>query len=168
MTVTVTLNNVALTNLNAIDLYSETDPSVRSRGQYIRVKRFAQAFSATGEHEVATLPQEGPTVGYKCLHIELGTNPGVSDYVTIKVGGNSIQDRLISGVNTVLANFCRRTPQAAYTYADFGRNNSALTSFLPMQGITDFRVVTDWTVQPTTYNIYAEQVCGLIPAPASK
>ncbi len=164
MTINVNINNVAITNLGSIDIFTEQDPSVRSRGQYIRIKRYPQAFGGTGEHEVPNLPLEGPNVAYKCLHIELGSNPGVSDYVTFKVGGNNIYDRVVNAINTVYSNFCLRTPQAAYTYVDFGKNNTIIT-YLPMQGLSDIRLVTDWTTTPTTYNVYAEEVFGLSPVP---
>lgn len=158
MTINITLGT--LTNVSSIDVYSEVDPSLRGRGQHIRIKRYPQSFATTGTHEVSTLPLEGPNVGYKCLHIELGTNPGVSDSVTFKVGGFAIYDTVVNAINTVYSNFCRRTPQATYTYVDFGKNNS-IVSFLPMVGLQDIRLLTSWTTTPTSYNVYAEEIFGL-------
>lgn len=165
-TITVNVSLNTLTNLSSIDVYSEVDPSLRNRGQHIRIKRYPQAFATTGTHEIPTLPLEGNTVGYKCLHIELGTNPGVSDYVTFKVGGFAIYDTVVNALNTVYSNFCGRTPQAAYTYVDFNKNN-AITSYLPMAGIKDIRLLVDWTTQPTSYNVYAEEIFGLNPPAGS-
>jgi hypothetical protein len=165
-TITINISCLTLSSLVSIDIYSEVDPSLRNRAQHIRIKRYPQSFATTGTHEIPTLPLEGATVGYKCLHIELGTNPGVSDYVTFKVGGFAIYDTVVTALNTVYSNFCGRTPQAAYTYVDFGKNN-AITSFLPMAGIQDIRLLVDWTTTPTSYNVYAEEIFGL-NAPTTK
>ncbi len=159
---TMTLDIVCgtLTNVGSIECYSEVDPEVRMRGQHIRIKKFPQSFATTGEQEIATLPLEGPTVGYKALHIELGTNPGVASYTTLKVGNYAIHDQIKTAVNQVMSNFGRRTPQAAYTHIDLGRNND-ISAFLPMVNVQDLRVIVNWTTTPTAFNIYAEQIHGL-------
>lgn len=151
------------TGVTSIECYSEVDPEVRMRGQHIRIKKFPQSFATTGVQEVSTLPLEGPTVGYKALHIELGTGVGVAADVTVKVGNYAIHDQIKTAVNTVLSNFGRRTPQGAYSHVDFGKNNS-IASFLPMALVQDFRILINWTTTPTSFNIYAEQIHGLAQA----
>lgn len=159
---TMTLDVVlgTLTTLSSIEVTSEISPEIRPRAQHLRIKKYPQSFATTGEQEISTLPLEGPAVGYKALHIELGTGTGVASYTTVKVGGYAIWDQVKTAVSTVMANFNRRTPQAAYTHIDFGRNN-ALTSFLPMAGVQDLRVIINWTTSPTNFNIYAEEIFGL-------
>jgi hypothetical protein len=161
MTLDITLGT--LSTLSSIEVYSEITPEIRPRGQHIRIKKYPQSFATTGEQEISTLPLEGPSVGYKALHVELGTNPGVASYATLKVGNYAIHDQIKSAVNTVALNFMRRTPQAAYYHVDLGKNN-AITSYLPMAGVQDFRLIVNWTTQPTNFNIYAEEIFGLIVA----
>lgn len=160
-TMTLDISLGTLTTLSSIEVYSEVTPEIRPRGQHIRINKYPQSFATTGDQEIPTLPYlNQPTVGYKALHIELGTNPGVAAYATLKVGNYAIHDQIKTAVNTVISNFCRRTPQAAYYHIDLGKNN-AITSFLPMNGVQDFRVVVNWTTQPTNFNIFAEQIHGL-------
>jgi len=159
-TMTLDIALATLSTLSSIEVYSEISPEIRPRGQHLRIKKFPQSYATTGEQEISTLPLEGASVGYKALHIELGTGTGVASYATVKVGGYAIFDQIKSAVNTVMSNLCGRTPQAAYTHIDFGKNN-ALTSFLPMGGVQDFRVLVNWTTSPTSFNIYAEEIFGL-------
>ncbi len=159
MTLDITLS-ASLSTLSSIEVYSELSPEIRPRGQHIRIKKYPQSFATTGVQEIPTLPLEGPSVGYKALHIELGTGTGVAADVTLKVGNYAIHDQIKTAVNTVMCNFCRRTPQAAYSHVDLGKNN-AITSFLPMAGVQDFRLLINWTTSPTNFNIFAEEIFGL-------
>ena len=164
-TMTLDLNILSTTNMATISVYSEVTPENRPRGQHLRIKKYPQSFASTGDNEVSTLPLEGPTVGYKALHIELGTNPGVIALVTVKVGNYAIFDNVGLPLVNVFGQSGRRTQQAAYYHVDFGKNND-ISAFLPMAGVQDFRQVINWTTTPTTYNIYAEEIFGL-NAPAA-
>lgn len=151
------------TGVTSIEVFSEVDPTVQNRNQYMKIKKFPQSYATTGEQEISTLPLEGASVAYKAFHIELGTNPGVASYTTLKVGNYAIHDQVKTAVNTVRCNFGRRTPQAAYTHLDLGCNNDIL-AFLPMAGVQDLRLLINWTTTPTSFNVFAEQVCGLVTA----
>lgn len=162
MTIDIVLGT--LTTLSSIEVYSEISPEVQNRNQHIRIKKYPQSYATTGVQEIPTLPLEGPSVGYKCLHIENGTNPGVIADATLKIGNYAIHDQIKAAVNTVISNLCRRTPQTAYYHLDLGKNN-AITSFLPMAGVQDFRLLINWTTTPTNFNVYAEEIFGLkVPA----
>lgn len=163
-TMTVDISLGTLTTLSSIEVYSEISPEIAPRNQHIRIKKYPQSYATTGVQEIPTLPLEGPSVGYKALHIENGTNPGVIADATLKVGNYAIHDQIKAAVNTVILNLCRRTPQSAYYHLDLGKNN-AITSFLPMAGIQDFRLLINWTTTPTNFNVYAEEIFGLkVPA----
>lgn len=159
-TMTVDISLGTLSTLSSIEVYSEISPEIMNRGQHIRIKKYPQSFATTGVQEIPTLPLEGPSVGYKALHIELGTNPGVIADATLKIGNYAIHDQIKTAVNTVISNLCRRTPQAAYYHLDLGKNN-AITSFLPMAGVQDFRLLINWTTTPTNFSVYAEEIFGL-------
>ncbi len=159
-TMTLDIALGTLSTLSSIEVYSEITPEIRPRGQHIRIKKYPQSFATTGVQEIPTLPLEGPSVGYKALHIENGTNPGVIADATLKVGNYAIHDQIKAAVNTVISNLCRRTPQAAYYHLDLGKNN-AITSFLPMAGVQDFRLLVNWTTTPTNFSVYAEEIFGL-------
>lgn len=156
----------SVANLSIINVFSEVSPEVRNRGQFLKIKCFPQNFTTTGQQQITTLPLEGPTVGYKALHIELGTNPGVIDYVTVLVGNYAIYDTIEVPLMSVKSQLGRRTPQAAYYHVDFGVNND-ISAFLPMANIQDFRQNIQWTTQPTTYNIWSEEYFGLTAPSAS-
>lgn len=164
-TMTLDINILSTTNMASINVFSEVTPEVRVRGQHIRIKKFPQSFATTGVQEIATLPLEGPTVGYKALHIELGTNPGVIADVTVKVGNYAIFDTVALPLVNVFGQAGRRVQQTAYYHVDFNKNND-ITAFLPMAGVQDFRQNINWTTTPTNYNIYAEEIFGL-NAPAA-
>jgi hypothetical protein len=128
--------------------------------QYTKIRKFPRSFTQTGNFVVSDLPLEDASVATKCFHVNTGSNNGVVDYGTIKVGNFAIWDTIYINLMTVLANMTGRTPQAAYYHFDFGRNND-LTSFLPMGGISDLQVLTDWTTAPNNFIIYSEQIAGL-------
>lgn len=151
----------SLATISTIAVYSEMYPDSAPLQQYIRIRKFPRTFTQTGNFVVSDLPLENATVGLKCLHINVGSNTGVSDYSTVKVGNLAIWDTIYAALMTVVLNYARRTPQSGYAaHIDFGRAND-LTSFLPYAGMTDFQVLTDWTTAPNNFIIYAEQIAGL-------
>lgn len=162
-TMTIDMNILSTTNMATIDVYSEVTPEVRPRGQHLRIKKFPRTFATTGDQEVPDLPLEGGTVAYKALHIEAGS--GTFTKATVKVGNYAIFDQIENALNQVLIETARRNPQTGYFHIDFGRSND-ITGFLPMLGVQDFRIIPTWATAPSNYNIYAEQVHGLL-APAN-
>lgn len=159
----ITLDIVLGSNIQSIStiaIYSELYPDKAPLTQYTKIRKFPRTFTQTGNFVVSDLPLEDASVGTKCFHINTGTNSGVCDYATCKVGNFAIWDTIYTNLETVLANMTGRTPQSAYYHMDFGRNND-LTSFLPMGGISDLQVLTDWTTAPNNFIIYSEQVAGL-------
>lgn len=156
---TIDANIVGVAQLSSIEVYSEVTNEVRNVGQHIRIKKFPQNFGTTGTQEITTLPKEGPSVGYRALHIE--DNTGTIDKVTVKIGGNDIYDEVDDTLAQVLNERQKRTPQTGYYHVDFSRNND-LTSFLPMKGVQDFRQQIQWSGSaPNNFNIYAEQIHNL-------
>lgn len=150
----------SLATVSTVSVYSELYPDVAPKTQYLKIKKFPRTFTQTGNFVVSDLPLENPSVAIKALHITLGSNTGVCDYSTVKVGNFAIWDTIYTNLNTVMANMAQRTPQTAYCHIDFGRNND-LTSFLPLAGVTDLQVLTDWTTAPNNFIIYQEQIAGL-------
>jgi hypothetical protein len=155
---TVDMNILSTANMATIDVFSEVTPEVRVVGQHIRIKKFPQTFSTTGEQEITTLPLEGATVGYKALHIEAGS--GAFEDVTVKVANYAIFDQVETELNQVLLERSERNPQSGYYHVAFDKNND-LSAFLPMKGVQDFRQIIDWSTAPSNYNVYAEQIHGL-------
>lgn len=151
---------VSTSVLANINVFSEVSPEVRNRGQFLKIKCFPQSYATTGLQQIVTLPLEGATVGYKALHIELGTNPGVIDYVTVDIGNYAIWDTIEVPLHSVKAQLGRRTPQAAYYHVDFGVNND-ISAFLPMANIQYWSQSIQWTTTPTTFNIWSEEYFGL-------
>jgi hypothetical protein len=159
----ITLDIVFGSSINTIStvaVYSELYPDLAPLTQYIKIKKFPRTFTQTGNFVISDLPLEDASVGTRCLHVNSGSNTGVMDYGTIKVGNFAIWDTIYVNLEKVLAALGSRTVQAQYYHFDFGRNND-LTSFLPMAGITDLQVLTDWTTTPNNFIIYSEQICGL-------
>jgi hypothetical protein len=167
-TFTVDMNILSTANMATIDVYSEISPEVRNVGQHIRIKKFPQNFSTTGDQEISTLPLEGASVGYKALHIEAGSGPGSFVRATVKLANYAIFDQVPVSLNNVLLQRSGRKEQSGYFHISFDRNND-LTSFLPMAGVQDFRIVINWvTTAPGNFNIYAEQIHGLLTKSAAK
>lgn len=156
---------VSTAQLSIINIFSEVSPEVRNRGQFLKIKCFPQSYATTGQQQIVTLPLEGATVGYKALHIELGTNPGVIDYVTVDIGNYAIWDTIEVPLHSVKSQLGRRVPQAAYYHVDFGVNND-ISAFLPMANVQYWSQTINWTTTPTIYNIWAEEYFGLT-APAA-
>lgn len=158
-TFTLDMNILSTANMASIDVFSEVTPEDRPLGQHIRIKKYPQNFSTTGDQEISTLPLEGPSVAYKALHIEAGSGTFVR--VTVKVANYSIFDQVPLSLNQVLLERSGRNPQTGYYHVAFDKNND-LTSFLPMKGVQDFRQVINWTsAAPGNFNIYAEEIFGL-------
>lgn len=160
----ITLDIVLGANIQSIStiaVYSELYPDKAPLTQFTKIRKFPRTFTQTGNFVISDLPLENATVGTKCFHVNNGSNAGVMDYGTIKVGNFAIWDTIYVNLETVLANMTGRTPQSAYYHFDFGRNND-LSSYLPMGGISDLQILTDWTTAPNNFIIYAEQVAGLI------
>jgi hypothetical protein len=157
-TLTLDMNILDTTNMATIDVYSELTPESRPRGKYLRIKKFSRTFGATGEHEVADLPLEGATVGYKALHITQGS--GTFTSATVKIANFSFFDNVLTYINTAILAACCRTTQSGYFHIDFAKNND-ITSLVPMGGVQDFRVLPNFATQPDNYTIYAEQYADL-------
>lgn len=157
---TVDMNILSTTNMATIDVFSDVTNETRNVGQHIRLKKFPQSFATTGDQEIATLPLEGASVAYKALHIEAGSGTFVR--TTVKVGNYSIFDQVPLALNQAILQRSGRKEQTGYFHVAFDKNNDLL-SMLPMRGVQDFRVIINWsTAAPTNFNIYAEQIHGLL------
>jgi hypothetical protein len=155
---TLDMNILSTTNMATIDVYSEVTPESRPRGKYLRIKKFSRTFASTGEFEISDLPLEGATVGYKALHITAGD--GTFTSATVKVANFAFFDQVLTYINQVLLAAMGRTVQSGYYHIDFGKNND-ITSFLPMAGVQDFRVLPNFATAPNNFTIYAEQYADL-------
>lgn len=146
--------------LSTLEIFAEVTNEARNLGQHIRLLKYPQVFSTTGEQEIATLPFiNAPDKAYVAMHIEAGA--GTFKEVTVRVGGNAIFDRVGVNLDKVLLQKFLRNPQTGYYHVDFARSND-LKGMLPMAGIKDFRQTINWiTAAPGNYNIFTETIHGL-------
>ena len=156
-TIEAAIDGVAV--LATLEVFAELTNEVRNLGQHIRLLKYPQVFSTTGDQEVTTLPfLNDPTKAYVTLHIN--DSAGTITEVTVRVGGNAIFDRINNNLNQVLLEKTLRNPQTGYYHVDFARSND-LRGMLPMAGIKDFRQTINWSVLPGNFNIYSETIHGL-------
>jgi len=155
---TLDMNILSTASMAIIDVYSEVTPENRPRGKFLRIKKFSRSFASTGEYEISDLPHEGATVGYKALHITAGSGSFTS--ATVKVANFAFFDQVLTYINQSILAACCRTVQSGYFHIDFGKNND-ITSFLPMDGVQDFRVLPNFATAPNNFTIYAEQYADL-------
>lgn len=145
--------------LSSLEVFAEVTNEQRNLGQHVRLLKYPQVFSTTGDQEITTLPfLNNPTKAYLALHVD--DSAGTIAEVTVRVGGNAIFDRVGNNLNKVLLQKFLRNPQTGYYHVDFARSND-LTGLLPMAGIKDFRQTINWSVLPGNYNIFTETIHGL-------
>ncbi|MFA5101122.1 MAG: major capsid protein P2 [Candidatus Omnitrophota bacterium] len=166
-TIEVQIDGVA--QLATLEVFAYQTPEARLLGQHVRILRFPQVFTTTGEQELLTMPYlNDATKGYIALHVHQGTGAGVVQDLSIKVGGNAIYDRVPAGLAQMEQAQAGRTLQTGYYHADLGICNDFRDGFLPMGGVKDFRQNITWiTNAPNNYDIIAEVIHGLQPQKAA-
>jgi hypothetical protein len=148
--------SVTAGTLSAIDnVQAVTGRDVKNQnlGAYIKYINYTQSFNGTGEHTVDTLPRDKNT-SYLALLVDDGAS-GTITYQEIKVNNNTLRDRLDSGANDLLNSNRGYAQPAGYYAAIFA--DGTLRGQLPMQGVTDLRINTNFSVAPGAagYNVAA-------------
>lgn len=156
---TVDVSVTAVAQLASIEVYSEVTNENRVLGQHLTITKFPQSFATTGQQEITTLPKDDAQSGYLAMHIEAGS--GTFSKVTVKLGQTNIWEEIAVKLHDSLNKKSGRVPQTGYYHIPFDRSN-ALSGFLPMASVKDFRQQITWiTAAPGNFNIYAERVEGL-------
>lgn len=135
-------------------------------GQHVRLQKFPQNFSTTGEQEITDLPRE-PNVGVLAYHIFYDDATTELLDVTLIINSSELIKVTKQDIIT-LQEKSGRTPQfdaagnSIFTL-DFALSND-LTGYLDMRGVADLRIRTNWgTAAPANYTVYREAVFGLSP-----
>lgn len=136
-------------------------------GQHVRLQKFPQNFSETGEEDITDLPRE-PNVGVLAYHIFYDDNTTELDEV-ILVRNSSELIKVTKEDMITVQQKAGRTPQfdasgnSIFTI-DFALSND-LNGYFDMKGVTDLRLRPKWSgAAPGNYTVYREAVFGLNPS----
>lgn len=157
----------SLTLLDEVELRVQRSNEAREVKQHLRVHRFPQSFSTTGEQEITNIPREANT-GILALHVEFdgsGTSPTTLDQAEIIVNGSTVAKYEPEELQHVLEKAGRDymvTGSATDVFSiPFDLTND-LTGYLPMKDVSDLRLKLTWGgAAPSGFTVYRESVFGL-------
>lgn len=124
-------------------------------GSYIKVINYPQTMSSTGISTVDTLPRDSNEA---YLQIMAHNGGGVIADGECVVNGNSIIDPISQSLNDYIVN--ARGLAAVAGIFNYSFNDGSIKGILPMQGVTELRLKTDFSIAPTsgTYDLVAVSI----------
>jgi len=127
----------------------------RPLGEHIQFERWERSHATGTTEHVTELPYGEPNtcmLGYHVHH-----TVGTLDSVEVRFDGEIMHDPLTPAQNNLLLHRARRTPVTDYFHVDFNRKGSAL----PVGVAKSFRQKFNWSVAPTSYDVYTEMVYNM-------
>jgi len=127
----------------------------RPFGEHIQFERWERSFATGTTEHVTELPYGEPNTAMLGYHIH--HTVGTLDSVEVRFDGEVMHDPLTPAQNNFLLHRARKTPVTNYFHVDFNRKGSAL----PIGVAKSFRQKFNWSVAPTSYDVYTEMVYNL-------
>lgn len=156
MQVTITAGTLsAIANVQAI---TRRTKDIKPLGSHCSIIDYAQNYNATGEHTVDTLPRDASTA-YAALLINNGAS-GVISHSEIRLNNETICEKVPAAVNQqFLANDRLVQPSGYFVH---GLNDGQGGSILPMNGVSEFRILTTFSTAAGAagYSIIAVTING--------
>lgn len=132
-----TLSAIAL-----LETYTERLGVNEVLGTHTRFINYPQSFNSASAHTVDTLPRTLDS-GYLALLVDDGASGTIAN-TEIRVGASVIREKVPLNVNKQILSNNRMEQPSGYYVTSFAEG--AADSFLPMKQVTDFRVVTEFSV----------------------
>jgi len=127
----------------------------RPLGEHIRFDRWERAHATGDTENVTELPFGEPNTAMLAYHIH--HTVGTLDSVEVRFDSELLHDPLDPAQNNLLLHRAGRTPVTNYMHVDFNRKGSAL----PIGVAKSFRQKFNWSVAPTSYDVYTEMIHNL-------
>lgn len=154
--------NGTVTGVTDCTLITERRPVQNQLGAYVKLISYPQSMSAAGISTVDTLPRDS-NEGYLAVMASQETG-GVIASGECVVNGVNIYDNISMAVDSMLVSSRDYSPVTGYfnyLFADRSRRG-----FLPMLGVTELRLKTNFTTAPTG-GVYDLLACTIKNIPAA-
>lgn len=127
----------------------------QSLGAYIKVINYPQTMATTGISTVDTLPRDSNEA---YLSIMAHNGGGVISGGEVVVNGNSVYDPISQAVNNYVVD--ARGLSSVSGCFNYSFSDGSIKGILPMQGVTELRLKTNFTTAPTsgTYDLVAVSI----------
>ena len=147
----VQVTALTLTNVASVKAVTQRQAVSENLGMYASFINYPQSYNSTGDHTVDTLPRDANSAILAAV-IDDGAS-GTITFGECRINGVTVTERLDSALNNLfLSNKGYQQPTGYYVHA-FA--DGGLAGCLPMNGVTDFRLITTFSVAPGAagYNI---------------
>lgn len=136
--------NSTVTGLTDLQISTVRRSTNLSLGSYIKVINYPQTMSSTGISTVDTLPRDSNEA---YLQILAHNGGGVIAEGECVVNGNSVYDPISQALNDYVVN--ARGLAAVTGCFNYSFSDGSIKGILPMQGVTELRLKTNFTTAPT-------------------
>ena len=133
-----------LTTVASVQAFTARQAINENLGTYCRFIDYPQSFNSTGDHTVDTLPRE-----INSDYLAVMASTGASGTITFgecRVNNATVIERTPLNVNAVFLSNDRLAQPSGYYVYHFA--DGSLFGRLPMQGVTDLRFITTFSVAP--------------------
>ncbi len=154
--------NNSVTDVTDVQLITERRPISTNLGAYMKLISYPQAMAAAGISTVDTLPRDS-NEGYMCVMAAAGAGGEIASGECV-VNGVNIYDNIGADVNQMIVSARDYAPVTGYfnyLFADRSRRG-----FLPMSGVTELRLKTNFKTAPTA-GVYDLLACTIKNIPAA-
>jgi len=154
--------NNTVSGVTDCELSTERRPVTSALGAYIKLISYPQAMSAAGISTVDTLPRDS-NEAYLCIMAAAGTGGAISQGEVV-VNGVSIYDPITQSLNDMVV--CNRNYAPVAGYFNYLFADRSIKGILPMQGVTELRLKTEFSTAPTA-GVYDLLACSIKNIPAT-
>lgn len=160
-TIQVSVTAGTLTNVASVQAITTRDNIARILGAHGTFIDYPQSFNATGDHTVDTLPRDQDSA-YGIVLVDDGAS-GTITFGEVRVNNVTITERCPSDTNQLKLSSVNLIQPSGYFVHGF--NDGSQNALLPMSGVTDFRVITTFSVAPGAagYVITPLAIKGIAP-----
>lgn len=150
-TIQVQITALTLTAVASVKAVSQRQPVSENLGMYCKLVNYPQSFNATGDHTVDTLPRDMNSA-YLAVFVDDGAS-GAITFGECRVNSVTVTERLDSALNALFASNKGFTQVPGYFTHWF--SDGSLAGRLPMNGVTDYRLITTFGTAPGAagYNV---------------
>lgn len=147
--------NSSITGLTDIQVSTVRRSINQSLGSYIKIINYPQTMTSTGVSTVDTLPRDN-NEAYLC--VLASASGGAIAGGECVVNGNNVYDPISQGLNNYIVN--ARGLAAVSGLFNYSFSDGSIKGILPMLGITEMRLKTDFSTAPTggTYDLVAVSI----------
>lgn len=133
-----------LSAIAAVKAISQRLPVNENLGYYTKFINYPQSFNSTGDFTTDTLPRDANSV-----YLGILADDGASGTITFgetRVNSQSVTDKLDSAMNALFSSNKRQNQPSGFYWYSF--TDGQIASGIPMQGVTDLRCITTFSVAP--------------------